>query len=154
MHLSASQVSRRIARLDETDIDRAYCARLDPELLGLDVEACTLVSLDRHDLNFGKVFEEGIQDFDESLDCLSVTSEADYMLRIVAPGLTAFAAFLADRLMKLSGVKMVRSNIGVRRIKSASALPLNYLTRPAAKRQQVRYCEGLTFIRYRLRRYL
>lgn len=142
VHLSPSQVSRRIARLETIGVVRTYCAHLDPDALGLDVEAYTQVSLERHDLDYGQAFEQGIQDFDEILDCLSVTGEADYILRIVAPDLTAFAAFLSDKLMKLPGVKMVRSNLALRRIKSASALPLDYLTRPSGKRRKVQFLAG------------
>lgn len=138
VHLSPSQVSRRIARLDESGLIQAYCARLDAEALGLDVEAYTLVSLERHDLDYGAAFEAGIQDFEEILECLSVTGEADYILRILVPDLHAFAGFLADKLMKLPGVKMVRSNIGLRRIKSGTALPLSYLERPARARRRAR----------------
>lgn len=139
VHLSPSQVSRRVARLEDAGIVRSYTARLDPDALGLDVEAYTLVSLERHDLGYGKTFEQEIQAFDEILDCLSVTGEADYILRIVAPDLNAFAVFLSDKLMKLPGVKMVRSNIGLRRIKGGSSLPLDYLMRPADKRRKVQY---------------
>lgn len=139
VHLSPSQVSRRVARLEESGLFRGYSAMLNPEALGLDVEAYTLVSLERHDPGCGRAFEEGIQVFDEILDCLSVTGEADYILKIVVPDLQAFADFLSGKLMKLPGVKMVRSNIGLRRIKSGHVLPLDYLERPRDWKLKVRY---------------
>lgn len=137
VHLSPSQVSRRVHRLEDEGIIKGYAAVLDPEVLGLDVEAHTLVSLERHDLDYGEAFERGIQAFDEILDCLSVTGEADYILRIVAPNLHAFARFLSDKLMKLPGVKTVRSNIGLRRIKSGFVLPLDTLTRSGDTKRKV-----------------
>jgi DNA-binding Lrp family transcriptional regulator len=141
VHLSPSQISRRVARLEESGLLRGYMALLDPEMLGLDVEAYTSVSLDRHDPGCGEAFEQEIQAFDEILDCLAVTGEADYILRIVVPDLKAFARLITDRLIKLPGVKMVRSNIGLRRIKRGHAMPLAYLATPGEQRPKVRFLE-------------
>jgi DNA-binding Lrp family transcriptional regulator len=141
VHLSPSQVGRRVARLEESGLLKGYLALLDPDMLGLDVEAFTSVSLDRHDPSCGEAFERAMQDFDEILDCLAVTGEADYILRIVVPNLDAFARLITDRLVTLPGVKMVRSNIGLRRIKRAHAMPLDYLAAPSEQRPKVRYTE-------------
>ncbi|MCL4160824.1 UNVERIFIED_CONTAM: hypothetical protein GTU68_033120, partial [Idotea baltica] len=46
--LSASQVSRRRAKLEETGVIRGYRAALDPEALGLTVTAFVGVSLGAH----------------------------------------------------------------------------------------------------------
>jgi DNA-binding Lrp family transcriptional regulator len=138
VHLSASQVSRRIARLEESGLVKGHIALLDPDMLGLDVEAFTSVSLDRHDPGVGEAFEQGIQELDEILDCMAVTGEADYILRIVVSDLNAFARFITDRLIKLPGVKMVRSNIGLHRIKRSHALPLGYLATAGERPPKVR----------------
>lgn len=138
VHLSASQVSRRVARLEESGLIRGQIALLDPEMLGLDVEAFTSVSLDRHDPGVGEAFEQGVQELDEILDCMAVTGEADYILRIVVSDLDAFARFITDRLITLPGVKMVRSSIGLHRIKRSHALPLGYLAAPKAGKPKVR----------------
>lgn len=142
VHLSASQVSRRIARLEEAGIVKGYLAQLDPDVLGLDVEAFTSVSLDRHDPGVGEAFEHSIQAIDEILDCMAVTGEADYILRVVAPDLKAFAKLVTDRLIQLPGVKMVRSNIGLHRIKRSHAMPLTHLGAAQSKQPRVRFTEG------------
>ena len=143
VHLSASQVSRRIARLESAGLVRGYAALLDPDRLGLDVEAYTSVSLNRHDPGVGDAFEQAIQSLDEILDCMAVTGEADYILRIVAPDLNSFARFVTDRLIQLPGVKMVRSNIGLHRIKRSHALPLAPLVRREEQRPKLRVVDGV-----------
>jgi DNA-binding Lrp family transcriptional regulator len=143
VHLSSSQVSRRIARLENAGLVRGYAALLDPDQLGMDVEAYTSVSLDRHDPGVGEAFEQAIQSLDEILDCMAVTGEADYILRIVAPDLTTFARFVTDRLIRLPGVKMVRSNIGLHRIKRSHALPLATLARRDQQRPKLRVVESV-----------
>ena len=55
IHLSASQVSRRIQRLETSGIIRRYVALLDPAALGLGVRAMSYVTLSRHGGDEGEV---------------------------------------------------------------------------------------------------
>ena len=48
---------------------------------------------------------------DEILDCMAVTGEADYILRIVAPDLDAFARFITDRLIEPSRYQQVSQEL-------------------------------------------
>ena len=57
IHLSASQVSRRIQRLETSGIIRRYVALLDPAALGLGVRAMSYVTLSRHGGDEGSAFE-------------------------------------------------------------------------------------------------
>lgn len=45
LHLSASQAGRRRQRLEEAQVIQGYSARLDPEKLGLDVQALSRCNL-------------------------------------------------------------------------------------------------------------
>ena len=122
--LSASQVSRRLARLEEDGVIERYAALLQPEAVGLTVLAFTNVSLDRHAEGLVHGFEAAVMDWPEILECYSVTGEADFILRIVAPDLKSFADFLMLRLLRIPGVRSARSSIVLHRIKQTTALPL------------------------------
>jgi len=136
IHLSTSQVSRRIQRLEESGAISRYAALLDPAVVGLGVIAFTSVSLGRHGDAQGSAFERAIADLPEVLECLAVTGEADYVLRIVAPDLASFSDFMVKRLLRLPGVINVKSNIALKRIKQTHVLPLDHVTQPepAARR--------------------
>ena len=60
----------------------------------------------------------------EVLECLLVTGDADYQLRVIAPTLQAFSRFVLDQLMKLSGVASIRSSIVLDSVKPMRPLPL------------------------------
>jgi DNA-binding Lrp family transcriptional regulator len=137
VHLSMSQVSRRIQRLEESGIIRQYAALLDSEVLGLGVLAITSVTLGRHGDTQGDAFEQAVADMPEVLECLSVTGEADYILRVVATDLASFSEFMMKRLLRLPGVVNVKSNIALKRIKETHALPLNHVTQPAQVARRV-----------------
>ena len=122
--LSASQVSRRLARLEETGVIAAYAALLDPDAVGLTVQAFSNVSLERHAEDLVQGFERAVAARPEILECWSVTGEADFVLRIVAKDLKSFADFLSQHLLRVPGVRSVRSAIVLHRIKQTTALPL------------------------------
>ena len=53
LHLSPSQIGRRKQRLEETGIIQGYRAKLDPERLGLTVQAFIQVQMRRHGSGLG-----------------------------------------------------------------------------------------------------
>ena len=71
-----------------------------------------------------RIFEAAVVRFPEILECYSVTGEQDFVLRIVAKDLKAFADFLSARLLRVPGVRSVRSSIVLHTIKQTTALPL------------------------------
>ncbi len=121
--LSASQVSRRLARLEAEGVIATYAALLKPDAVGLTVLAFSSVSLERQ-AEAMDGFEAAVLRFPEILECYSVTGEQDFVLRIVARDLKAFADFLSDRLLRVPGVRSVRSSIVLHTIKQTTALPL------------------------------
>ncbi|PJI43746.1 Lrp/AsnC family transcriptional regulator [Ferrovibrio sp.] len=121
--LSASQISRRMARLEADGVIATYAALLKPDAVGLSVLAFSSVSLERQ-AEAMDGFEAAVLRFPEILECYSVTGEQDFVLRIVARDLKAFADFLSDRLLRVPGVRSVRSSIVLHTIKQTTALPL------------------------------
>lgn len=129
IHLSASQVSRRIQRLQASGLIRRYVALLDPALVGLGVRAVSYVTLTRHSGDEGSAFERAMADFPEVLECYSVTGESDYILQIVAASLADLSESVLRRLTRIQGVSSIRSNIVLQRIKSSTELPLAHIGR-------------------------
>lgn len=142
IHLSASQVSRRIQRLQATGLIRRYVALLDPTLIGLHVRAITYVSLARHGEDEGLVFEKSIADFPEVLECYSVTGESDYILQIVTASLHDLSESVLKRLTRLAGVSSIRSNIVLQCIKSTTQLPLGHIGKAGNGARQARLADA------------
>lgn len=127
VHLSASQVSRRIQRLEEAGLIDRCVTLLRAARLGLTVTAFTRVSLERHGETGNDAFDRAVQLMPEVLECYSVTGPYDYQLRIVAADLEAFAQFMMHRLMRLPGVRSVESSVALQEIKRTTELPLRQL---------------------------
>jgi Lrp/AsnC family leucine-responsive transcriptional regulator len=127
VHLSPSQCYRRLRRLEDGGVVRAYAALLDREGLGFGVMAFVNVTLEKHGEHPAQAFHQAVQDEPEILECYAVSGEADYLLRVVAGDLKAFSDFLMHRLLRLPMVANVRSSILLDELKATTALPLRHL---------------------------
>lgn len=129
VHLSASQVSRRIQRLEALGLIDRYVALLNPARLGLGVRAISYVTLSHHGDEEGSSFERDILTIPEVLECFAVTGESDYILNIFAASLNDLSESVLKRLTRLKGVSNIRSNIVLQSVKSTTELPLSHLER-------------------------
>lgn len=127
--LSASQVSRRIQRLEAVGLIARTVALLDPTRLGLGVRAISYVTLARHGDEEGSSFERDILDIPEVVECFAVTGESDYILKIFAANLNELSESVLKRLTRLKGVASIRSNIVLQCVKSTTELPLSHLAK-------------------------
>lgn len=139
VHLSASQVSRRLQRLEEAGLIAGFAALLDPAAVGLGVTAFAEVVLERQGGHSPDGFESAVSALAEVVECYSVSGDADYVLRIVAPDLAAFSDIMMKRLLCLPGVARIKTNIALQKIKQTHVLPLDHIRQPARHRQRLRF---------------
>ena len=142
VHLSASQVSRRLQRLGELGIIAGYAALIDPATIGLGVTAFAQVILERHGQSQSDAFEQAAAAMPEITECFSVSGDADYFLRIVASDLQAFSELMMKRVLRLPGVAHIKTNIALQKIKRTHVLPLDHIAQPARPRVQLVYAAG------------
>lgn len=124
VNLSPSQCSRRLQRLEQVGVISGYGVTVDQAALGLDVTALVSITLERHGESPATMLHEAVRDMPEVLECLLMTGDADYQLRVVVPTLHDFSRFVLDRLMKLPGVAAIRSAIVLEAVKPMGPLPL------------------------------
>lgn len=124
VHLSPSQCSRRITRLEQAGLVLGYHAQLDPAAIGLDVVALVTVSLKEHGEDAVRAFQSAVLALPEVLECALTTGDADYLLRVAAPDLKSFSNIVMHRLMALPNVGNLRSSIILDQIKPLAGLPL------------------------------
>lgn len=122
--MSASACWRRVRALEDAGVIAGYGARLDPARAGLEFSAILHVHLTRHTPDSLRAFIRAIELRDEVLDCWATTGQADYHLRVLCRDIAAFNRFLEDFLFTLPAVQSAQTNVVLRRIKSASSLPL------------------------------
>ena len=124
VHLSTTQCYRRQKRLEESGLIRDYVARLDPEKLGYKVTAFVSVTIANGPYKQPQRFQQAIAGIAEIQECHTVTGEADYLLKVVAPDLKAFSSFLMERLTKLFDITNTTSMVSLEELKQTIALPI------------------------------
>ena len=122
--LSASQCSRRRARLEESGIIRGYHAELSADALGLGVLVFVHVTLTTHSPDNSKRFRDLVARSDEIQEAYSLTGETDYLLKMVLPDLKSLATAVNERLLAHDTVAHVRSSVVLDRLKETARLPL------------------------------
>ena len=125
VHLSAPQCFRRVRKLEESGVIARYVALLDPARVGLGVTAFVSVSLKSGQKQDLEKFKSVVAAIPEILECHTVTGEADYLLKVVAPDLQVFSRFLLERLVEHFDVVSTKSEVSLEQIKFTTVLPLS-----------------------------
>jgi Lrp/AsnC family transcriptional regulator, leucine-responsive regulatory protein len=115
--LSASPVSRRLARLEAAGIIKGYTALIDEAALGFGITVFVSVKLERQVDDAVARFEAAVARLPEVVDCWLMTGNRDYLLRVVTSGLPVFERFLTTSLTRIDCVASIESAIPLRRVK-------------------------------------
>ena len=123
-HLSPAQCYRRQKRLEDAGLVRKYVAQLDATRLGFTVTAFVSVTVAHGPFKQPQKFRAAIAGIAEIQECHTVTGEADYLLKVVAPDLKAFSSLLMERLTHLLDITNTTSMLSLEELKQTSALPI------------------------------
>ena len=127
VNLSPSACLRRLQRLEAEGVLTGYSAQVDPEAVGLGLQAFVRVQLEKHDQHAIGVFADNVVEWDEVVACHALTGDMDYLLHIYVRDLEHFSSFLLDKLLNAAGVADVNSSFVLRTVKDFRALPLSQL---------------------------
>jgi Lrp/AsnC family transcriptional regulator, leucine-responsive regulatory protein len=127
--LSPSPCLRRVNRLEREGYIEGYRAMLRRDQIGLGLTVFLGVKIEGHANDTAVAFEEAVVEFPEVVACHMVSGEADYLLEVVVPDLEHYKNFLVGKLLELSVVREVRSNIAIQTLKAGAVLPLDHLER-------------------------
>ncbi|MFK2878093.1 Lrp/AsnC family transcriptional regulator [Rhodanobacter hydrolyticus] len=129
VNLSPSACLRRLQRLEADKVITGYAAQVDPQVVGLGLQAFVRVQLVKHEAAMIERFVERISGWDEVVACHALTGDMDYLLHVFVADLADFSRFLLDRLLNDAGVADVNSSFVLRTVKRSSSLPLTQLER-------------------------
>lgn len=122
--LSSSACWRRVKALEEAGVILRYTAILDPKKVGIGECVFAHVTLARHSLAMNRQFADAIRIRPEVMECFYTTGDADMLMRVATPSVSAYDRFLEDYVFSAPGISQVRSNFALRQIKFETALPL------------------------------
>ncbi|WP_027015199.1 Lrp/AsnC family transcriptional regulator [Comamonas composti] len=126
--LSPSAVLRRVKRLEDSGVIDRYVALIQPEAVGLSLTAYLNVRLEKHTetskRNPMDVFRASVQTWPEVVECVSLTGEMDYLLRVVVADMQHYSRFIMDTLLKHPSVQDCKTSFVMDRVKVTTAVPV------------------------------
>lgn len=122
--LSPTPCTRRVRRLEQAGIIRGYAAILDPKRVGQNVAAYIQIKLERHTDDVIEHFRRTLEERPEVVAAHAMTGEMDFLLHVVVPDLDALGQFTLHQLLKLPGVRDVRSGLVLETLKSSARVPI------------------------------
>lgn len=125
--LTPTPCARRLRRLEEAGVIEGYAAIVNPRRVGHAVQAFVQVKLERHTDETAGRFRDGLLALPEVVAAHAMTGEMDFLLQVLVPDIDALGEFTLHRLMRLPGVRDVRSSLVLETIKRATGVPVEHL---------------------------
>ncbi len=124
--LSAAPTLGRVLKLEKHGIISNYHAILDYSKLGLGFTALVQVSLSRQKSSFVNNFLNQINEIDEIVECLQLTGNFDYQLRIIVKDIPSFDAIIAEKLGMIEEIGQMQTTVVLSTQKSSIVAPIDY----------------------------
>ena len=131
--ISAPASLRRVRTLEEAGIVKGFTALLDEKALGFEVAAFAMIRLHSQAEADLVAFEERARRSAIVRDCYMLSGEIDFVLRCVAPDLSAFQDFIIHELTAAPNVASVKTSLVIRASKHAEGLPVELASEAPAK---------------------
>lgn len=126
--LSPSATLRRVKRLEESGVIAGYVALVPAERVGLGLTAYLNVRLEKHSevhkRNPMDLFRAAVQTWPEVVECVALTGEMDYLLRVVVQDMAHYSRFVMETLLKHPSVEDCKTSFVMDRVKNTTAVPL------------------------------
>ena len=126
--LSASAVLRRVKRLEDAGVIDRYVALVKPEAVGLGLTAYLNVRLEKntesHKRNPMDSFRGAVQTWPEVIECVAMTGDMDYLLRVVVSDMAHYSRFMMETLLRHPAVQDCKTSFVLDRVKATTAVPL------------------------------
>lgn len=124
VNLSATACLRRVERLKARGIIRRTVAMIDAQAVDLTTLVFVGVVLDRSTPESFEAFETAARSLSGCLECHLVAGEVDYFLLLRTRDLARFNKLHAGEIIKLPGVRQIRTFFVLKEILSTTELPV------------------------------
>jgi Lrp/AsnC family transcriptional regulator, leucine-responsive regulatory protein len=126
--LSASATLRRVKWLEEAGVITGYAAQVAPAQVGLGLTAYLNVRLAKHTEGAQRspmqAFTAAVQAWPEVVECVALTGEMDYLLRVLVRDMAHYSHFIMDQLLKHPAVQDCKTSFMLLQLKGPTAVPV------------------------------
>ena len=113
-----------IKRLEREEVISKYVALLDTEKINKNFLVFCHVKLIQHNKEHITKFEKEILKLDEVLECIHVSGDYDYILKIYVSNMKEYRNFLINKLTTIKVIASTRSTFMINQVKNNTAISL------------------------------
>jgi len=122
--LSPSPCLRRVRLLEEAGVIERYVAVVDPAKVDLALQVFARVWLTGQDEETVVPFVEAVRKLPQVVECHLMAGDCDFILKVVAADLDAYRRFQIEHLGRIKGVRNIKTEIPMQKVKVSSELPV------------------------------
>ncbi|MUP46192.1 Lrp/AsnC family transcriptional regulator [Gramella sp. BOM4] len=122
--LSVTAIYERIRKLEREGVISKYVALLDPEKVEKGFMVLCQIKLIQHKKDFLMRFEKEVTSLPEVIECLHVSGDFDYMLKVLVKDMDAYREFLVTKLTTLDHIGSTKSIFTINKVKQSTVVSL------------------------------
>ncbi len=126
VNLSPAPTLERVKKLERYGVIASYHAKLDPKVIGLNVQTFILVSLAWSKKDALKKFIDKVNAIDEIVECYIITGDGDFLLKIICKDIPAYEKLLFNKLSQIEEVERLKTLMTLSKVKESPILPWDY----------------------------
>ena len=124
VHLSPTPVFERMHRMETAGIIERYTTVLNAAKLGRGFIVFCSVKLRRMGKDIAHDFVNRVKDIPEVAECYNISGEFDYLLKIYAPDMQYYNAFIINVLGPIKSLGSIQSSFVMDPVKTSAGIPL------------------------------
>ena len=124
--LSAAPTLGRVQKLEKLGFISSYHAKVNKSKVGLGFMALVQVSMLRQSSGAVQNFLDKVMEIEEIIECLQLTGNFDYQLRIVVSDIPAFDRIIAQKLGSIEEIGQMQTTVVLSTKKNSPVMPLDY----------------------------
>lgn len=122
--LSVTAVYERIRKLEREGVISKYIALLNPEKVEKGFMVLCQIKLIQHKKDFLTKFEKEITSLPEVIECLHVSGDYDYILKVLVKDMDAYREFMVTKLTSLDHIGSTKSIFTINKVKQSTMINL------------------------------
>lgn len=122
--LSVTAIYERIKKLEREGVIFKYVALINPESVEKGFMVLCLIKLIQHKKEFLNKFEKEITSLPEVIECLHVSGDSDYILKILVKDMDAYREFMVTKLTNIDHIASTKSIFTINKVKQSTLISL------------------------------
>ncbi|WP_026934034.1 Lrp/AsnC family transcriptional regulator [Christiangramia echinicola] len=122
--LSVTAVYERIRKMERAGVIRGHVALLNPEMVEKGFMVLCQIKLTQHKKDFLTKFEKEVTSLPEVIECLHVSGDFDYILKVLVKDMDAYREFLVTKLTTLDHIGSTKSIFTISKVKQTTEIIL------------------------------